>query len=1147
MLRARCAGPVALPFALILALVAASLTMAAARRPDPDSVPAGPVVGPAAEVAWPVSSLVVSEIQTGGASASDEFAELYNGGSLAVDLIGLELVYATSTGSTVTRKAAWTTSTILAPGRHLLIANSAGIYASLADSTYSGGFAATGGAVVLRTVGGDPIDAVGWGDATNAFVEDGPAPAPPAGSSIERRPGGASGNGIDANANQADFIVAVPSPQGLAAEPVPAPGPSASPTPAPVPSPTPPSSPTPAPSGTPEPTLLLTPTPTLVPTPIPTPTPSPTPPSVTSIAAARAAADGSTVTIAGTLTTALAAIDSGRNGFVQDATGGIAIRLDAALPMPFPAGTTVTATGSVGSYFSLRTLNVASLAIVVTGTAGLPAPLAATTGGLGESLEGLRIVVGGTVTEAPAPLADGLGVTIDDGTGPIRVVVAPAAQDGATIGTGDTITAIGPLGQRDSSGTGTAGYRVHATEPGELVAVPKATPTPPPVPTPTPTPTVAPTPTPTVAPTPTPAPTSTATPTATPTPSQTPGPTAITISAARAVPVGTRVAIGGVVTAEAGRLGTPPLLAIQDATAGIVVRLSDTAARPRRGTWIETNGILAAPYGQLEVRSLSNLRVVASAALPSPLPIDGSILDESVEGRLVSVSGTVKARPAKATSGDFTVDLDTGTGVVRLAADASSGIAPATISAGDRLRVTGVAGQRASRKGAPDGYRVWLREPADIVRLTGPGASPASSGPGVGPSASPGPAVASVAEAIRSRSGQVTIEGTVTAGASLLDATGRRIVVQDRSAAIEILMVAGASAPRVGTRVRVAGEIGRAYGAPRIRATLLTVLAAGAAVAPLELRVAPGTAHEWRLVHIRGDVVDVHKAGDRWSAEILVGGQRVPISGLAGARIPAAPLVEGRTATVVGIVRRAYPSATDRRFAILPRGPADISIGGPSDDSSSRSNGGSGPAGASAGGRRPGASGAGSGQGTQPTDIDLAEAGDHVGALVRVGGLVADLGADGFALDDGTAVGRVVLRGAALEQLSLIEMGDALNAIGVVERSPDATGAAALVVAVTDPAGIIRVGDPLGEAPSAAPTDGSATDATTTADDAATHRASGLLDVGLPNVGVAGIVLAGLVSLAVTLLRRERMRRQLASRVARRLAALVASPPDGAG
>ncbi|HEY8799857.1 MAG TPA: hypothetical protein VIM20_04605, partial [Candidatus Limnocylindrales bacterium] len=306
-------------------------------------------------------------------------------------------------------------------------------------------------------------------------------------------------------------------------------------------------------------------------------------------------------------------------------------------------------------------------------------------------------------------------------------------------------------------------------------------------------------------------------------------------------------------------------------------------------------------------------------------------------------------------------------------------------------------------------------------------------------------------------------------------------------------------------------------------------------------------------VLVRGDVVDIHKLGDRWRGELLVGGQRIPVSGLAGARIPSTTLVEGRTATIVGIVRRPYPSATDRRFAIVPRSPADIKLGGAADgDGSKPATGASGAgAGSAGGGTGPGggpgpdAGTTGSGTGPSPTDIDIAEIRDHVGALVRVGGLVADLRSDGFGLDDGTAMGRIVLSGPALEQLPLIETGDALNAIGSVEAAPSSTDGTGFVVAVTDPAGIIRVGDPVGETPSAAPSGGlPGASGVPGVDEAVTHRASGLLDASLPDIGIAGVLLAALASLAVTLLRRHRMRRQLAARVARRLSALVATPPD---
>src|SRR3954465_12819843 len=84
----------------------------------------------AGAVAWPPSSgLVVAEVVTGGASAADEDVELANAGTGRAGLAGLEGVYVTSTGSTVTRKATWAASLSVEPGRHVLIANSAGVFA----------------------------------------------------------------------------------------------------------------------------------------------------------------------------------------------------------------------------------------------------------------------------------------------------------------------------------------------------------------------------------------------------------------------------------------------------------------------------------------------------------------------------------------------------------------------------------------------------------------------------------------------------------------------------------------------------------------------------------------------------------------------------------------------------------------------------------------------------------------------------------------------------------------------------------------------------------------------------------------------------------------------------------------------------------
>jgi hypothetical protein len=182
-------------------------------------------------------------------------------------------------------------------------------------------------------------------------------------------------------------------------------------------------------------------------------------------------------------------------------------------------------------------------------------------------------------------------------------------------------------------------------------------------------------------------------------------------------------------------------------------------------------------------------------------------------------------------------------------------------------------------------------------------------------------------------------------------------------------------------------------------------------------------------------------------------------------------------------------------------------------------------------------------------DVDLADLASFDGVLVRVGGLVVALTADGFTLDDGTATGRIVLTGSALDSLTLIEPDDALNAIGRVEARPDGP-----VVVVDSPGGLIVAGDPVAAA------SGSVTGETVAAapiqsqspGPAGSSRFAGLTGAPWPtDAGVAGLgslVLVSVLSLAVTLLRRQRSQRRLAARVAVRLATLTGSsgPPPAA-
>ena len=775
-------------------------------------------------------------------------------------------------------------------------------------------------------------------------------------------------------------------------------------------------------------------------------------------------------------------------------------------------------------------MNVAD--VVVLGEQARPQPQAQHTGGIGELVEGSRVLVQGVTVGTPSELADGLGLMVDDGSGAVRVIVAPAALGGASVPSGTTVIAVGPVGQRDSSGTGLAGYRIHVTEPDDVVVLPP--PTPAPSPTPAPTATPAPTTAPSATPgsTPSPSPTRTPAPTSTPSPSASPSPTppaTRTILEARAMSVGTVVTVSGVVTAEAGRIGLPPLLAIADSTGGIIVRLPDGAAAPARGTVVLVRGALADPYGQLELRpTAGGFSATGKGSLPAALRINAADLGEATEGRLAELTGTVVSTPQKGTSGDITVNLiDAAGGAFRVLCDASSGVDAAAFVKGKSFRLTGIVGQRASRKGALDGYRIYLRDKADLVAVAG----------APGPGASPGAAVVSIETALAYADGTAaTVEGTVTAHATLLDSTGRRIVIQDATGAIEVLLPSGSEAPSIGTRLRVSGATGHAYGAPRIGAANVESLGKGDAVSPAALGRPPAERDEWQLVRISGKVEKVERLGDRWRAEIiLASGGRAPVQGQAGAGIPSTAIVVGRPITVIGIVRRPYPTATDRRFAVLPRNGHDVALGpaaGGGTGADGQPGTGTGASGAAGASPLPG------GIDITP-DTDLAVLADHVGERVRVGGLIARLTEGGFDLDDGTALAQVRLRGAMAELLPHLRAGEAIAATGVV-----AVEAGAAVLIVGDGGALFRVGS-LGQALPVAGAPGPEASLAPAGDGALEAGAAGL---GSDLAPTSALTLAGLalLSIGATVARRQLQRRRLRAVLITRLAGLRTGEGDQA-
>lgn len=161
-----------------------------------------------------IGSIVISQFQTGGGTAEDEFIELHNTGSASVDLNGYRLVYRSATGTNdVGPFATWSSSTVILPGQYYLVASTSYDGAAPADITYnpstcSCSMGSAGGGLALRpSLNGTPVDSVGWGTATNAFIESAVTSAPPVNDSRSRLNNGCQ----DTNNNSNDFAATSPS------------------------------------------------------------------------------------------------------------------------------------------------------------------------------------------------------------------------------------------------------------------------------------------------------------------------------------------------------------------------------------------------------------------------------------------------------------------------------------------------------------------------------------------------------------------------------------------------------------------------------------------------------------------------------------------------------------------------------------------------------------------------------------------------------------------------------------------------------------------------------------------------------------------------------------------------------------------------
>ena len=399
--------------------------------------------------------------------------------------------------------------------------------------------------------------------------------------------------------------------------------------------------------------------------------------------------------IAGVALSGSAFSDGG--GYLDDGSAGIAVLMaDGA----FERGLQLTVKGTIDDRYAQRTLRSSASDLAIDGVGSEPAPATLGTGAVGESTEGRLVSASGEIQGAATALSGGLAFDLDDGSGAVRVFVATSTAISTEGWTGGArLTLTGVVGQRDSSGTGTAGYRVQPRDPADILQLlPAATPSPAPTATPVATATPAASPHPTASPT--------------PTPSRGSG-SVVSVAAARAAATGARLRIRATVTLGSGLLDTGSAV-VQDSSAGILIRLGGEAGPLRRGERVELSGTRSTKSGMLTLRVTEPPISRSVGAEPAPVSLQTGSAGEEQEARLIKVRGAITTAPRRSSAGSISFDLDDGSGALRvfvLAGVASEVTVPAR---GAWVEIVGVLGQETTGALPLRGYRLWPRAAADL-------------------------------------------------------------------------------------------------------------------------------------------------------------------------------------------------------------------------------------------------------------------------------------------------------------------------------------------------------------------------------------------------------------------------------------------------
>lgn len=173
----------------------------------------------------------------------------------------------------------------------------------------------------------------------------------------------------------------------------------------------------------------------------------------------------------------------------------------------------------------------------------------------------------------------------------------------------------------------------------------------------------------------------------------------ISIAEARSLPLGTVVTIDGSVTVPSGAFSSSTFdqgFAIQDRTGGIYVSTSDNLGfAPRQQ--VRVTGTLADTLlpGLLVLVDVTEVKAHGSGPKVQALPVATGDVNESTEGSIVRITGTITQPIVNDLPFGFIIVVNDGSGEINVFVSASTGIDVSGLSPGQTIEVTGFSGQFA--------------------------------------------------------------------------------------------------------------------------------------------------------------------------------------------------------------------------------------------------------------------------------------------------------------------------------------------------------------------------------------------------------------------------------------------------------------------